>query len=75
MCGISFYCIVVDNKPLPQDAKGLPKKYIELGTNKSGVYFATKALKNLAEDFKDLTQNYTRTQAGLVKEVVNIACT
>ncbi|KAK0203192.1 muts domain V-domain-containing protein [Desarmillaria ectypa] len=58
------------------DAKGLStKKYIELGTNKSGVYFTTKTLKNLAEDFKDISDKYTRTQSGLVKEVVNIACT
>ncbi|KAK0457398.1 muts domain V-domain-containing protein [Desarmillaria tabescens] len=57
------------------DAKGLStKKYIELGTIKSGVYFTTKTLKNLAEDFKDISDKYTRTQSGLVKEVVNIAC-
>lgn len=61
--------------PCTQDAKGLSKKYIELGTNKSGVYFTTKALKTLAEDHKDLTQSYVRTQSGLVKEVVSIACT
>ncbi|XP_006463889.1 hypothetical protein AGABI2DRAFT_187339 [Agaricus bisporus var. bisporus H97] len=57
------------------DAKGLSKKFIELGTNKSGVYFTTKTLKNLAEEYKDLTQTYARTQNGLVKEVVNIAAT
>lgn len=59
---------------LLQDAKNLPKKYIELGTNKSGVFFTTKSLKGLAEDFKDLSTNYIRTQSGLVKEIVNIAC-
>ncbi|KAG7443335.1 DNA mismatch repair protein [Guyanagaster necrorhizus] len=58
------------------DAKGLStKKYIELGTTKSGVYFTTKTLKNLAEDFKDISDKYSRTQSGLVKEVVNIAST
>ncbi|KAF8630234.1 hypothetical protein AX15_003036 [Amanita polypyramis BW_CC] len=57
------------------DAKSLSKKYIELGTNKSGVFFTTKRLKSLAEEFKELSQSYTRTQAGLVKEVVNIAAT
>ncbi|PBK98891.1 DNA mismatch repair protein [Armillaria gallica] len=58
------------------DAKGLStKKYTELGTNKSGVYFTTKTLKSLAEDFKDISDKYTRTQSGLVKEVVNIAST
>ncbi|KAG6830769.1 hypothetical protein H0H87_007168 [Tephrocybe sp. NHM501043] len=58
------------------DAKaiGKNKKYIELGTNKSGVFFTTKKLKELAEDFTEFSQSYTRTQSGLVKEVVNIAC-
>ncbi|KAF5343843.1 hypothetical protein D9756_011343 [Leucocoprinus leucothites] len=57
------------------DAKGLSKKYIELGTNKSGVYFATKTLKRLSEDYRDLSQRYERTQSSLVKEVIAIAAT
>ncbi|KAM6492493.1 DNA mismatch repair protein [Amanita muscaria] len=57
------------------DAKALSKKYIELGTTKSGVFFTTKTLKSLAEEFKDLSQSYSRTQSGLVREVVNIAST
>ncbi|KAF8656520.1 hypothetical protein AX16_002484 [Volvariella volvacea WC 439] len=57
------------------DAKGLPKKYIDLGTTKSGVFFTTKTLKGLAEDYKEYSQSYIRTQSGLVKEVVNIAST
>jgi len=51
----------------------LSKKYIELGTNKSGVYFTTSALKQHAEDFKEISVAYSRTQSGLVKEVVEIA--
>ncbi|KAG6879842.1 hypothetical protein C0992_010800 [Termitomyces sp. T32_za158] len=58
-----------------QDSKALTKKYIELGTIKSGVFFTTKKLKELAEDFKEHSQSYTRTQVGLVREVVNIAST
>ncbi|KAK7471034.1 MSH2 protein [Stygiomarasmius scandens] len=57
------------------DAKGLSKKYIELGTIKSGVFFTTKSLKKLAEDYKEYADKYQRTQSGLVKEVVNIAST
>ncbi|KAJ3856348.1 muts domain V-domain-containing protein [Lentinula lateritia] len=58
------------------DAKGLStKKYIELGTIKSGVFFTTKTLKLLAEDYLEYSSKYTRTQSGLVKEVVNIAST
>ncbi|KAF8634825.1 hypothetical protein AX17_004076 [Amanita inopinata Kibby_2008] len=57
------------------DAKAVSGGYIELGTNKSGAFFTTKTLKSLAEDFKELSQTYARTQTGLVKEVVNIAST
>ncbi|KAG5353079.1 hypothetical protein C0989_010702 [Termitomyces sp. Mn162] len=56
------------------DSKALTKKYIEIGTNKGGVFFTTKRLKELAEDFKEYSQSYTRTQSSLVKEVVSIAC-
>ena len=49
------------------------KDYIELGTNKSGVYFTTKKLRSLAMDYQEITDTYSRTQSGLVKEVVNIA--
>ncbi|KAH7916001.1 DNA mismatch repair protein [Hygrophoropsis aurantiaca] len=51
------------------------KKYIELGTVKSGVYFTTKTLKELASDYQETTDEYSRMQSGLVKEVVSIAST
>ncbi|KAF4616671.1 hypothetical protein D9613_008625 [Agrocybe pediades] len=57
------------------DAKALSKSYIELGTNKSGVYFTTKTLKKHAEDYKELSAAYAKTQSGLVKEVIQIAAT
>ncbi|KAF8434863.1 DNA mismatch repair protein [Boletus edulis BED1] len=59
------------------DAKAIAqsKKYIELGTIKSGVYFSTKTLKTLATDYREANDEYQRTQSGLVKEVVNIAST
>ena len=59
-----------------QDAKGKVdgKKFIELGTTKSGVFFTTRTLKELAADYLETTTAYSRTQSGLVKEVVNIAC-
>jgi DNA mismatch repair protein MSH2 len=56
-----------------QDAKGLSKKYTEIGQTKSGVFFRTPKLKRLAEDYAEFSQSYNRTQSGLVKEVVNIA--
>ncbi|KAI0746952.1 DNA mismatch repair protein [Daedaleopsis nitida] len=52
-----------------------PRKYIELGTMKSGVFFTTRTLKELSTEYSELTERYTRTQSGLVKEVVNIAST
>ncbi|TDL24664.1 DNA mismatch repair protein MSH2 [Rickenella mellea] len=51
------------------------KKFIELGTIKSGLYFTTKSLKELATDYKETTEAYSRCQSGLVKEVVSIAAT
>ncbi|KIM42345.1 hypothetical protein M413DRAFT_444770 [Hebeloma cylindrosporum] len=57
------------------DAKNLSKRYIELGTNKSGVFFTTTALKQHAEDFKEISATYAKTQTGLVKEVIEIAAT
>ncbi|EED80646.1 predicted protein [Postia placenta Mad-698-R] len=51
------------------------KKYIDLGTLKSGQFFTTTTLKELSDDHKETTQMYSKTQSGLVKEVVNIAAT
>ncbi|KAH9974037.1 DNA mismatch repair protein [Lactifluus volemus] len=42
------------------------RKYIELGTVKSG---------NFAMEYQEATEAYSRTQSGLVKEVVSIAST
>ncbi|PPQ85022.1 hypothetical protein CVT25_010411 [Psilocybe cyanescens] len=57
------------------DAKNLSKRYIELGTNKSGVYFTTSRLKQHAEDFKETSAAYAKTQQGVVKQVIEIAAT
>ncbi|KAI3615868.1 dna mismatch repair protein msh-2 [Moniliophthora roreri] len=65
------YCFRVTKN----DARNLSKKYIELGTNKSGVFFTTKGLKEHADNYKEYSDKYARTQSGLVKEVVGIAST
>lgn len=64
-------------RPFLQDARVIAnkKKYVELGTTKAGVYFRTTTLRDLAEEYKENTDAYSRTQAGLVKEVVSIAGT
>ncbi|KAG7086447.1 hypothetical protein E1B28_002400 [Marasmius oreades] len=65
------YCFRVTKN----DARGLSKSYIELGTIKSGVFFTTRKLKQYANNYKEYSDQYARTQSGLVKEVVNIAST
>ncbi|KAH9933894.1 DNA mismatch repair protein [Fomitopsis serialis] len=59
------------------DAKSVTGKkgYIELGVTKGGNFFTTKALKELAVEYQETTEQYQKTQSGLVKEVVNIAST
>ncbi|CDZ98435.1 dna mismatch repair protein msh2 [Phaffia rhodozyma] len=49
--------------------------YIELGTQKSGTYFTTSALKEFASSYQDLSRSYSKAQDSLVKEVVEIAST
>lgn len=39
------------------------------------MFFTTTTLKQHAEDFKEVSQTYARTQSGLVKEVIEIAGT
>ena len=49
------------------------KEYKEIATQKNGVYFTTNTLKDLNRDTDQATQNYDRTQRGLVDEVVAVA--
>ncbi|KZS97038.1 DNA mismatch repair protein [Sistotremastrum niveocremeum HHB9708] len=60
-----------------QDAKSINNKrqYIELSTQKSGVFFTTSRLKDLSTDYTDKTELYEKTQGSLVKEIINIAAT
>ncbi|KZO98513.1 putative DNA mismatch repair protein MSH2 [Calocera viscosa TUFC12733] len=67
------YCLRLSKN----DAKAIHnvRGYIELSTQKAGVYFTTKRLKEASTDYAELTEKYGRMQSGLVKEVVNIAAT
>lgn len=49
------------------------RAYIELKNQTNGVYFTTKQLKSLNDDYQELDKQYQRKQASLVKEVINIA--
>ena len=49
------------------------KQYTEAATQKNGVYFTTSAMLNMRREHQQLTENYNRTQSGLVSEVVGVA--
>ncbi|KAK4955352.1 MSH2 protein [Elasticomyces elasticus] len=49
------------------------KQYQECSTQKNGVFFTTTKMTNFRRDFDQLSENYNRTQSGLVNEVVQVA--
>jgi len=49
------------------------KQYRECSTQKNGVYFTTNAMSDLRREHDQLSENYNRTQSGLVSEVVSVA--
>lgn len=49
------------------------KSYLEISTQKNGVYFTTNALQALRRDHDQLSHSYSRTQSSLVTEVVSVA--
>ena len=48
-------------------------EYQECSTQKNGIYFTTSKMQAMRREFDQLSQNYNRTQSGLVSEVVNVA--
>ncbi|KAJ3554127.1 hypothetical protein NM688_g3265 [Phlebia brevispora] len=51
------------------------KEYIELSTLKTGVFFTTRKLKNLAVEYQETVNHYKAKQSRLVSEIVSIANT
>lgn len=49
------------------------KQYQECSTQKNGVYFTTSTMQTMRREHDQLSENYNRTQTGLVSEVVNVA--
>ena len=49
------------------------KQYTENSTQKNGVYFSTVNIQNMRREHSQLSENYNRTQSGLVSEVVSVA--
>ncbi len=49
------------------------KQYQECSTQKNGVYFTTPTMQTMRREHDQLSENYNRTQSGLVSEVVSVA--
>ena len=49
------------------------RQYQECSTQKNGVYFTTSKMQELRREHDQLSENYNRTQSGLVSEVVAVA--
>lgn len=49
------------------------REYQECSTQKNGVYFTTATMQTMRREHDQLSENYNRTQSGLVSEVVNVA--
>lgn len=47
--------------------------YQECSTQKNGVYFTTHHMASMRREHDQLSENYNRTQTGLVSEVVSVA--
>ncbi|KAJ2836276.1 MSH2 protein [Coemansia sp. 'formosensis'] len=53
--------------------RGKSTKYVELATQKTGVFFITPALRDSSRAYRDLSDAYTKAQAALVREVIKVA--
>lgn len=47
--------------------------YTDLTTNKAGVYFTTSRIRELGDEFRSLSEQYSTQQSGLVRDVIGIA--
>lgn len=51
------------------------KHYIELQTVKAGVFFTTKRLRSISDQYAELQTEYNKTQSNVVKEILEISTT
>ncbi|PVU98376.1 hypothetical protein BB560_005685 [Smittium megazygosporum] len=49
--------------------------YPELTTQKNGVYFTTKALREQSLKFQDSSEQYSKSQSSLVNEILKVSAT
>ena len=50
-------------------------QYQELTTQKSGVFFTTKTLRQISDAYVEVSESYDKQQATLVKDIMEIVCT
>lgn len=50
-------------------------RYVELQTVKSGVFFTTKKLRKLSQNYSELSSEYNSKQKELIKEILSITLT
>ncbi|KAG9092397.1 MutS-like protein [Ceratobasidium sp. 370] len=69
------YCFRLSKNASCADAKAIHNKrqYNEISTQKAGTLFTTPELRELSNEYSSLSDQYSRAQSGLVKEVVGIA--
>ncbi|CAH1761709.1 12147_t:CDS:10, partial [Entrophospora sp. SA101] len=67
------YCFRISRKDAPCINRN--KKYIELSTQRNGVYFTTTEMKDLNEKYEELDLQYAEEQSSLEKEVLLVAAT
>ena len=62
-------------RPWPRQDSGKirgKKSYMELSTQKGGIFFTTPALKALSDSYTELSTSYEKKQSELVKEVIAV---
>lgn len=51
------------------------RNYIELATQKSGVFFTTETLKTINESYEEVNEAYEKHQSTLVNDVIDVVKT
>ncbi|KAJ2050984.1 MSH2 protein [Coemansia sp. S16] len=66
------YCLRVSRTDAAR-LRGKSTKYVELSTQKTGVFFTTPTLRDSSRSYRDLSDSYNKAQSALVKEVIKVA--
>ena len=55
--------------------RNLPDKFVELATQKNGIYFSTQLMRTCSLDYDSLNDKYREKQGEIVKEIVQVTRT